>query len=217
MHITDGLLPPPVWLGGYGITGLTTWFSLVKLHQATDPTRGIPKASLLTAAFFVASSLFIPIPPIGSVHLLLNGLLGVVLGYYAFPAILVGLFLQAVMFGHGGLSTLGINAVIMGIPALIASYLFQLRTRLTALGLKPQSALATSAFLGGSLGVGLAVGLFYGLVLFTIPAGLEGDTERTALATLVLLHSPLIVLEGLFTMMIVLFLHRVKPELLADL
>ena len=67
---------------------------------------GVPKASLLTAAFFVASWIHIPVPPT-SVHLVLNGLVGAALGYYAFPAILIGLFFQAVMFQHGGLTTPG--------------------------------------------------------------------------------------------------------------
>ena len=91
MHISDGLLPAPVAISGYAITGFATWYSLRQINRQSEPTQGIPKASLLTAAFFVASSIHIPVPPT-SLHLILNGLLGVVLGYYAFPAILIGLF-----------------------------------------------------------------------------------------------------------------------------
>ncbi len=215
MHVADGFVPPAVWISGYAATGLATWFSLFKIHQKTDPSTGIPKASLLTAAFFVASALYIPIPPVGTVHLILNGLLGVVLGYYAFPAILIGLFLQAVMFGHGGLTTLGLNALIMGLPAFLAYYSFRSRALWQRI-LPEKQAIGLSAFIGGSLGVGLAVGLFYGILLFTIASDLAGTAERTALVTLVLAHGPLVILEGIFTTMTVLFLHQVKPELLAN-
>ncbi len=212
MHIADGFLPAPIWIGGYACTGLATWFSLHQIHQQPDPTQGIPKASLLTAAFFVASSIYIPIPP-ASVHLVLNGLLGVILGYYAFPAILIGLFFQAVVFGHGGLSTLGINAAMMGLPALLAYQIFRLNTPLGH-WFSERQAMGISAFLGGSLGLGLAVLIFYGVVLTTIPSGLESDSEQVALWTLIIAHVPIIILEGVFTSLVVLFLHRIKPELL---
>jgi cobalt/nickel transport system permease protein len=129
MHISEGLLPAPLWLGGYGLTALITGYSLGRLQRLErDPRRPLPKAALLTAAFFVASSIHLPFPP-ASLHLLLNGLMGVLLGVLAYPAILVGLFFQAVAFGHGGLTTLGINAAILGIPALLAGGIFRASRR----------------------------------------------------------------------------------------
>src|SRR6185437_8393536 len=58
------------------------------------------------------------------VHLLLNGLVGVVLGRRAPLAILMGLTLQAVLLGHGGFTTIGINACVMTLPALLAAAMF---------------------------------------------------------------------------------------------
>ena len=81
---------------------------------------------MLAAAFFVASSIQIPLPP-ASLHLIFSGLLGAVLGYYAFLAILIGLFFQALFLGHGGFSTLGLNAIIIGVPALVGHAIFQLK------------------------------------------------------------------------------------------
>ncbi|MFP4007617.1 MAG: energy-coupling factor ABC transporter permease, partial [Spirulinaceae cyanobacterium] len=98
MHIPDGLLPSSVYISGYAITGGVTWYSLRQISQKSNPQTQIPQASLLTAAFFVSSLIHIPIPPT-SIHFVLNGLMGIILGYYAFPAILIGLFFQAVMFG----------------------------------------------------------------------------------------------------------------------
>ncbi len=221
MHISDGLLPAPVVIGGYAITGLTTWYSLRQINHQPQPTRGIPKASLLTAAFFVASSIHIPFPPT-SLHLILNGLLGVVLGYYAFPAILIGLFFQAVMLGHGGISTLGINAVIVGIPALLIYHLFCWRSFIERYFNKRVTT-GIFAFLAGALGVALTVILFFGLVVTTFGTGEYADSDvfgyapwayRAATFGLVLAHIPLMILEGIFTSFVVLFLQQVKPQLL---
>lgn len=175
----------------------------------------MPKAALLTAAFFVASSIQIPLPPM-SLHLVLSGLLGAVLGYYAFLAILIGLFFQALFLGHGGFSTLGVNAVIIGIPALVGHGLFQLRRWLPQ-ALKPSVRLGISGFLAGAIGMALAVSLFISLLIFTVPVGFDVATERAALLTLGLAHGPLVIIEGIFTALLVTFLQRTKPELLIGL
>lgn len=213
MHISEGILPAQICIAGYGITGLATWYSLRQINRQNNPTEGIPKASLLTAAFFVASSLHIPIPP-ASVHLVLNGLLGAVLGCYAFPAILIGLIFQAIVFGHGGLTTLGVNATIMGVPALLAAALFQWRNRF-ADRMGDALALNVFGFLAGAIGVGLAAALFFTLVITNLPSGFDTETERTAIVGLMIAHVPLMGIEGVFTAMVVSFLSRVKPELLA--
>jgi cobalt/nickel transport system permease protein len=170
----------------------------------------VPQAALLTAAFFVASWIHIPVPPT-SVHLILNGLLGVLLGYYAVPAILIGLFFQAVMFQHGGLTTLGVNLTMMGLPALLGSCLFRLRF---LFGRESRAGAGLAGFLGGAAGLGLAVLIFYGLLVTTIPATLDMRMERAAITALALAHIPVVLLEGFFTALVVLFLQRVRPDLL---
>lgn len=214
MHIPDGLLPAPVCIGGYAVAGLVTWYSLRQISRKSNSMEDIPKASLLTAAFFVASSIHIPIPP-ASVHLVLNGLLGAVLGYYAFPAILIGLFFQAVMFGHGGLTTLGVNLAMMGIPTLLAYHIFRLHTVWQRWLNK--RAIALTAFLSGAIGLGLSTVIFIALVITNIPSGFDAATEQTAIYGLAIAHIPVIILEGVFTMMLVLFLQRVKPEMIEQL
>jgi cobalt/nickel transport system permease protein len=211
MHIPDGIIPTSAALGGYAAAGAATWLALYKIKRRhKNPHEGIPRASLLTAAFFTASLVHIPLPP-ASVHLVLSGLVGVILGWYAFPAILVGLFLQAVMFQHGGLTTLGVNACLMGLPALLCHRLFQLR-RLLGRGKPVPNALL--AFLAGFLAVALgALGAAL-LLIFTVPAHLDAAAERAAVTALSLAHLPVALLEGVFTALVVLFLLRVKPDLL---
>ncbi|HIK15383.1 MAG TPA: cobalt transporter CbiM [Leptolyngbyaceae cyanobacterium M33_DOE_097] len=212
MHIADGMVPAQFCIGGYAATGLLSWVCLRQINRVSDPAQGIPKAALLTATFFVASLLHIPIPP-ASVHLVLNGLLGVVLGYYAFLAVLIGLFFQAIMFGHGGLSTLGINAIIMGLPALLAALIF--RSGLWLLRSFPNRwAMGISAFFGGAIALILAVSLFAVLAVLGLPGGVDAIAERTAIFALVTAHLPLAVIEGAFTTLVVLFLDQVKPDLL---
>jgi cobalt/nickel transport system permease protein len=210
MHIPDGILPISVAAAGYAVTGAATWYSLRKINQQEDPQAHIPKAAMLTAAFFVASWIHVPVPPT-SVHLVLNGLLGVVLGYYAFPAILIGLFFQAVMFQHGGLTTLGVNAAIMGLPAILAYHIFQLHLRF---GRGNQNSLTTFAFLGGASGLGIAASLALILLISTIPANIDVQAERASIIALITAHTPLMLIEGFFTAMLVTFFQRVKPELL---
>ncbi|OAB55483.1 cobalamin biosynthesis protein CbiM [Phormidium willei BDU 130791] len=211
MHIADGFLPAPVSLLGYAMTGGGVWFSLRQIQRTyRDPQEHIPKASLLTAAFFVGSLVSIPIPP-ASVHLLLNGLLGVLLGYYAFPAILVGLFFQAVMFQHGGMVSLGVNAAMIGFPALVSAYLFKLRF---SLGQDTRRKLGLFAFMAGGLAVGLSTVIFFMLIVTTIPADVDITLERSATVILVVSQIPLMLIEGAFTSMVVLFLSQVKPGLI---
>lgn len=209
MHIPDGILSPEVAIGGYVVAGAMTWFALRKIDQQPDPEANIPKAALMTAAFFVASWIHIPVPPT-SAHLILNGLLGVVLGWYAVPAILVGLFLQAVMFQHGGLTTLGVNAAMMGIPALLAFGMFELRTRFN---FKGRNATRVFAFLGGALGLGLAALIAFTLLVTSIPAYMNVAAEQTAITALTLAHLPLSIIEGIFTAMIISFLLQVRPDM----
>jgi cobalt/nickel transport system permease protein len=210
MHIPDGILPVPVTAAGYAATAAVTWYSIRKINQQENPRREIPKASLLTAAFFVVSWIHIPMPPT-SVHLVLNGLLGAMLGYFAFPAILIGLFFQAVMFQHGGLTTLGVNAMIMGFPAIIAYYIFRLRE----LGNK-QSVRKTAifGFLAGAVAIVLSVVMFVVILISFLPADLDIATERAAIYALAIAHLPIMAIEGVITSLVAVFLQRVRPELL---
>jgi len=214
MHISEGILPSKILISGYAITGVTLWYSLRQLNRQSNPSEGIPQAALLTAAFFIASGIQIPIPP-ASVHFVLNGLLGSVLGWYGFPAIIVGLLFQAIMFGHGGLTTLGINAVIMGIPTLIAGFIFHIRHQIK-FPLRKSLSLQLFGFLAGIAGVGLSALLFFSIVIINLPSNLDQQLEKTAIYGLMFAHIPLILIEGFFTAMVVSFLQRVKPEILIN-
>ncbi|MDR7898999.1 cobalt transporter CbiM [Thermosynechococcus sp. JY1334] len=211
MHIPDGLVPP-LWCGlGYAGSGGLLWWSCRRLQRATvDPLAIVPRLALLTTAFFTASAVYIPLPP-ASVHLMFLGSLGILLGEGAMIAVVVGLFLQAVMFGHGGLTTLGLNALIMGIPALLAAAVFR--------GLWHRCPPRGRSLLGFILGAGavlLAVLLFGAVILLSLPAPLDQQREWLAIAAIGIAHLPLAMLEGVVTASLLVFLAKVKPEFLSQ-
>jgi cobalt/nickel transport system permease protein len=118
VHIAD-VLPTPWWVGGFVAAAALLAANARRLADAE-----VPRLALLSAVFFVASLIHLPIGGITSVHLLLNGLVGLILGRRAVLAIAIGLVLQAALVGHGGYSTLGVNICIMTLPAYLASALF---------------------------------------------------------------------------------------------
>jgi cobalt/nickel transport system permease protein len=119
VHISDGVLQPSWEWAGFVVAGMLALFGAWRIRDEE-----IPRIAVLTAAFFVSSQIHVQVPGGPSTHLLLNGLLGVVLGRRALLAVPVGLFLQAVLFSHGGFYALGVNSVVMGLPALLAGMLF---------------------------------------------------------------------------------------------
>ncbi len=199
MHISDGILSVPVYAGGAAIAAAMTVYSLKKTEN-----QDIPKLSVMTAAFFVASLIHVKIGPTSG-HLVLNGLVGIVLGISAFPAILVALLFQAIMFGHGGITTLGVNSVAMGLPALLAYGVFRLRGLVKS---KKNFVDSLFSFLSGSLAVLLSA-VFISFFLIT-----TGE-EFYATAKIVMgAHIPIALIEGGITAFVISFLRRVKPEVI---
>ena len=210
MHIPDGFVPPGICIAGYALTGGVTWYSLQQIKKDSNPHQKIPRASLFTAAFFVASLIPIPLPPT-SIHFVLNGMMGAILGYYSFLAILIGLFFQAMMFQHGGLSTLGINAVIMGIPALFAYHIFRLGNQNKFRKKLWTQILAFCAGMGALL---LSATFFIVIIITNITPDLDAQTEINAVYLSLISYVIQAVIEGIFTVMLVSFLEQVKPEIL---
>lgn len=210
MHIPEGMLPGAICVTGYVLSAGVMWYSLKKINKRENPRKEIPKASLLTAAFFISTFILIPIPP-ASVHPMLIGLIGAMLGYFAFPAITIALFFQAVLFQHGGITTLGVNAFLFGMSAIISFYIYSacntfFRTK------RYQKVL--SGFIAGFSGSLLTVFLFFLVLITFIPTTLDVEIERQAITLLTVAHLPVIVIEGIFTAFIFNYLQKTKPELL---
>ncbi len=196
-HIPDGVLAAPVLVGGALVSAGLLAISLRRLDYER-----IPQAAVLSAAFFISSLVSIPVGP-SSVHLLLNGLMGVVLGWAAVPAILVALLLQAAFFGYGGVLVLGVNTLDMALPALVCAALFA--PRLARGGVRRPFLLGA---LSGGLGVVLT-GLMVSLVI-----ALSREAFLPAARVILLTYLPLAVAESVVTGAVISFVWRVSPELL---
>lgn len=198
MHISEGVLSAPV----LGIGAAVAVAGLALGLRGLDE-KNIVMCGVMSAAFFVASLIHVPIG-IASAHLLLAGLCGILLGWGAFPAIFTALLLQALLFQYGGITTLGVNAATMGSAAVGAWYIFRAMLRI----LPGRWGLLAAAFCGGFCGVLISAILTASALAFTT----EGF--RAAAAALLLAHLPVMAAEGLISMLAVGFISRVKPGML---
>jgi len=193
VHISDGVLSPQVLAAGWIFTGAVVGLTLRRMNAEQ-----IPRLSLITAAFFVASLIHIPVGPT-SVHLILNGLVGVILGPLAYLSVFIGLVLQALLIGHGGITVIGVNSVTMGLPALGVFYLFKFK-----------NTSFKRAELLGALAGGLAV---ISTVALTSLMLLTTGREFTGVVkALLIVHIPVILIEAVVAGAVVGFLVKVKPE-----
>ncbi|SFV72752.1 cobalt transporter CbiM [Desulfovibrio piger] len=198
MHIAEGVLSPAVLGGGAVLALAGTAQGLRRLEYDRLVAVGI-----LSAAFFVASLIHVPVG-LASAHLVLNGLVGVLLGWAAFPSILVALLLQALLFQFGGITVLGVNTFTMGFAAVASWYVFRAVCRLCP----GMGGVRAGAFMGGALGVALAA------VLTALALAFTDEGFWLAAQLLLLAHLPVMLAEGLITMFTVSFIMRVRPELL---
>lgn len=197
MHISEGVVSAPVLVVGWALTAGGTALGLKRLDYDRLMT-----VAILSAAFFVASLIHVPIGPV-SVHLILNGLLGAILGFAAFPAICVALLLQAMLFQFGGLIVLGVNTFDMALPAVVSFLVFGPLMR--AGGIKR----SIGAFCCGFFAVLLAG------CLTAAALALSGEAFVATAKVILVAHVPIMCIEGVLTTMVVAFLAKVRPEMLA--
>ncbi|MEJ2068848.1 MAG: cobalt transporter CbiM [Syntrophobacterales bacterium] len=196
MHISEGVLSPAVLGGGAALTAVGTAIGLKKLDY-----EAIPRVAILSAAFFVASLIHVPVGPVG-LHLVLNGLMGLLLGWLAFPASLIALFLQALLFQFGGLTVLGVNTFTMATPAVICFYAYRGFLR------RGGMIAAVAAFACGATAI-LLSGLLVAVALLT-----TGQAFLEVAELVILAHIPVMIIEGIITLFVFLFLQKVRPEML---
>ena len=198
MHISDGIVSMPVLATGFAATAAMAAVTLKSMDLDE-----IPKISVATAVFFVASLIHIPIGP-ASIHLILNGLVGVILGWRAFPAIMIAIILQAILFGHGGVSVIGVNSVMLGGGALLAYGVWQLRHWV---------ALPRAEVIFGALAS--ASGLFFSGLIMALALVTTGEAFFATAKAVIAAHLVLMVVEGAVAAACIGFLLKVKPDLLA--
>lgn len=198
MHVSEGILTGPVLAGGAALAVAGVALGLRRMSvEAT------PRTAMLAAVFFVASLIHVPIGP-SNVHLILNGLAGLLLGWCVFPALAVALLLQAMLFQFGGLTVLGVNTLIMALPGLVVYLVLGRGVR----GPRSPSAVFAAGCAAGALSVVLSG------VLLTLALALGGREFLGVAGAILAAHVPVMVADGLVTGFCVLLLYKVRPSAL---
>jgi len=149
----------------------------------------------MAAASFVASLVHFPLAGV-TVHLGLYGLLGMLLGRRCFPVVFATLLFQALLFQHGGLLSLGVNAINMGAGALAA----------WALWSAPLGGASSRAFAAGFVGTLLPAAL--------MAAEFAATGYGRGFAVIALPYLAAAAIEGAVSTAAVKFFLRTKPEIL---
>lgn len=199
MHLVDGIVSNPVVAVATVAAGIGVAVGLKRV--APDD---VPKIALLSAAFFVASFIRVPIGP-AAAHLMLTGLLGMILGPMIFPAVLAGLLVQTMMFGFGGISVLGLNLLNIALPGFLAYLAFSRVIRRCP---------SSQVMLWGALAGGLAV--IGSSLMVASSLALSGQGFFTVAKFIVLANLPVAVVEGLVVGAALSFLLKLKPGLFAQ-
>ncbi len=200
MHIADGVLSTSVAAGTSAVTAATLAYSVKGMTEEE-----MPKTSLMAGVFFAVSLISIPVGP-STIHPLFAGLLGVILGRRAPLAIFVGLLLQAVLFQHGGLTTLGANTLMLAVPALLSYRVYH--------ALTGRPVFFRGALVGG-LSVAITVFLLVILLILTDMAFTEGTFS--VINILFLSHLPLMAIEAVVTGSALQLIYKARPEILGEI
>lgn len=199
MHISEGILKAEIIIPAAVAAGIWVAYLLYRLNF-----KDIPKIACMSAIFFVASFIHIPLGPT-AIHLVLGGLVGAFLGVNAIIAIFVGLLLQALFFGYGGISVLGVNLLMIAVPTIFARYFVKL-------SFKEQKYQKIYRYICWFL-VGFIPLLCSSLILSGVLV-LNGK-EFLAISGLALAANfPLMIVEGIISLFAISFIYRVNKELL---
>ena len=222
MHIPDGILPFWLWASGFLVMAAVLAVSLYRL-RSTDRRRNIPLLGALSAAMLVTMSLeVLPIAYHLNLSVATGILLGPSLGFMA--AFIVNLMLA--FLGHGGITVIGLNTLLLGAEAMLGHSLFYLLP--SGLSMFRRAFLATvlALFIVSLLLIAIVAVSHVDADAFSRPhghearEGTEGEgTQHASLATFAALVLSLgaigWIIEGGITGAVIRFLSRVKPDLLA--
>jgi cobalt/nickel transport system permease protein len=233
IHLPDGVLPLWLWLSGLTVMVLVGAVLFRFIGQG-DVSRRLPLLGMMAAAMVLGAA--VEIIPI-AYHVNLTVISGILLGpSLIFLATLVVNVILA-LFGHGGITVIGLNTLILSIEGILGYYFFKLLwkvfKRLTpAVFLSTFLALMVSTFsMIGVISLGTAHyeelvhgehrhGIF-GFELSGRKADhpeKETKKEEINLKRFIAIVLPLgfigWILEGVITTLIARYIYRIRPDLL---
>jgi cobalt/nickel transport system permease protein len=204
MHIPDAFIP--IWQGAiYWVIALV--FIALSLRWAKNEMseEKIPIVAVLAAGIFALQSFNLPVSMGTSGHLVGGALAAIVLGspFAAVFILALVLIVQGVLFGDGGLTTMGANIINMGvIGGFVGYYSFKGLMRTT--GRMPVSAFL-AAWLACLIPALAAAVEMYFAGTFPLEAGL---------VAMGFYHAIIGVVEGVVTVGIIYLIMNVRPDLI---
>jgi cobalt/nickel transport system permease protein len=197
MHISDGVLTLEA-------TVVVSTISLIALIKAIKELKNedISLTAVASAMFFIASFIHIPFG-VTQIHLILLGVIGILISWSSFIAIFIALLLQALLLGYGGVVSIGVNLFVMAAPAVIVHYLYH-----SSLAQKLNE--KVKFFLAGFVGTFFAT-LFLALILY-----FSKEEYNYAAFTIFSVNIITMVIEGIISMFLLLFIKKAYPEILKD-
>ncbi len=205
MHIPDGFISPTTYLPLWGVTGLL-WYRAFK--KSTVESEQISFLATLSALSFVLMMIAVPLPGGTSAHLSGVALIALLFSpALAFGAISMVIVIEALFFGEGGVTTMGVNVIAI---AFLGSYSAYYTHRFLA-----RFNETFALFAAGWMGM-VIPSLFVAFILGIQPiiASMEGkplffpfDLHTTTLALLIP-HALLGIAEGILTVVLYRFLTK---------
>ena len=203
MHIPDGWLSPPIYLVTWAITLIALGLALSKFNR--DDLDRLSNIGAIASVIFVAQMFNFPVPGGTSGHLLGSALSVYVVGLPGTILTMFTIFLvQAIIFADGGILSLGANTLNMGIVgAMVAWSFISLFHRYKHFENKRWYY------------VGVFIASFTAVVVASTFAALElsfsGTTTLAVSLPLILgWHVVIGIGEGILTVFIISYLHRVE-------
>ncbi len=121
IHLPDGVLPVWLWVSGF-IVAIVVGAILFRLIKKEELTRRLPLLGMMAAAMVLGAS--VEIVPI-AYHINLTVISGIILGpsLIFLASFVVNVILA--LFGHGGITVIGLNTLTLSIEGIIGYLLFR--------------------------------------------------------------------------------------------
>ena len=213
MHIPDGYLAPVVYGASYALA-IPLWaIAFKKLKNSLDEET-LPLIASLSALSFIVMMFNIPVPGGTSGHALGVALIAMIFSpWIGFLSISLVLFIQALIFGDGGLTSFAANSLGMGFFGAFSAYFVYQKTK--DLKYAPflagwVSAVASSIFIAVILGIEPSLGVDGTGKPLYFPFGLD-VTIPAIVGSHILFFG---IVEGIFTQLTFKFLLKIEPEAL---
>lgn len=231
IHLPDGVLPVWLWVSGF-VVAILVGTVLFRLTKKEELTRRLPLLGMMAAVMVLGASVEI-IPPVYHINLIVIS--GILLGpTLIFLATFVVNVILA-LFGHGGITVIGLNTIVLSLEGITGFYLFRLLWKVLkklsiATFLATFLALVVSTFaMIGVVSLGTShyeelmhrekgtIGPEFGKEKETHHVQPGGETEINLNRWIKAIALPLFfgwILEGIITALMIKYIYRLRPDLL---